>query len=329
MRLSHDGSFWRAADAGSTNGTWHNGSRVSEVVVNGEVRLRLAADGPEVLLSPQVPAPVGAPSAPPAPAVSAATAATGAAGTTGAQPYFATVKSAPVQANGSAAPPGAGGGPVLTGVHRVGGGVLRIGRAPTTTWSSTSWWSPAGTPSCARGPTGYEIVDLGSHNGTYLNGRPVTGPPIDPRRHRRHRPLRVLPRRRRTPGVRRHRRGLTRTCRTSRSTGRQGPQDAAGPGVLPGGREVPAGRRRPERRGQVDAAQRADRAAPRGPGHGPLRRPRPLPRLRRAAPAHRPRTAGRHPALAADRAPGARLRRANCASPRTPPRRSGRRGSTR
>ena len=61
----------------------------------------------------------------------------------------------------------------------------------------------------------------------------------------------------------------------------------------------------PERRRQVDAPQRADRAPPRRPGHRPLRRPRPLPRLRGAAPAHRPRTAGRHPALAADCAPGA------------------------
>ena len=44
LRLRHDGTYWRAADAGSTNGTWHNGTRISEIVVNGDIRLRLAAD---------------------------------------------------------------------------------------------------------------------------------------------------------------------------------------------------------------------------------------------------------------------------------------------
>ncbi|MDH6614738.1 ABC-type multidrug transport system ATPase subunit/ABC-type multidrug transport system permease subunit [Streptomyces sp. SAI-135] len=54
--------------------------------------------------------------------------------------------------------------------------------APTTTTSSsTTWSSPATTPSCAPLPDGtYEITDLGSHNGTYLNGRPVTSAPIGP-----------------------------------------------------------------------------------------------------------------------------------------------------
>src|ERR1700704_5083673 len=61
LLLRHDGHFWRASDVGSTNGTWHNGARITEIVVNGDVRLRLAADGPEVLLSPQVPVPMGVP----------------------------------------------------------------------------------------------------------------------------------------------------------------------------------------------------------------------------------------------------------------------------
>ena len=33
LLLRHDGTFWRAVDAGSTNGTWHNGARISEIVV--------------------------------------------------------------------------------------------------------------------------------------------------------------------------------------------------------------------------------------------------------------------------------------------------------
>ena len=49
---------------------------------------------------------------------------------------------------------------------------------PTTTWSSTTSWSPATTPSSARTPDGrFEIVDLGTHNGTYVNGQPVEPAP--------------------------------------------------------------------------------------------------------------------------------------------------------
>jgi ABC transport system ATP-binding/permease protein len=179
LRLSHDGTFWRAADAGSTNGTWHNGSRISEVVVNGDVRLRLAADGPEVLLSPQVPAPVGASSAPlspprtppplPPPVPSAARGPGSAP-----PPYAETVRSAPAPANGSNVPPGAGGGPVLTGVHRVGGAVLRIGRDPSNDLVINDLLASRRHAEFHPGAAS-EIVDLGSANGTYVNGRRIQG----------------------------------------------------------------------------------------------------------------------------------------------------------
>src|SRR4051794_2188891 len=54
LRLHHDGQHWRAVDLGSTNGTWHDGSRITELLLNGEIQLRLAADGPQLSLSPQV-----------------------------------------------------------------------------------------------------------------------------------------------------------------------------------------------------------------------------------------------------------------------------------
>ena len=73
LQLHHDGSGWRATDLGSTNGTWVDGHRVDEVPVGPETRVRLAMQGPEILLRPEVPAPrvvapVAArpPSAPPA-----------------------------------------------------------------------------------------------------------------------------------------------------------------------------------------------------------------------------------------------------------------------
>ena len=47
--------------------------------------------------------------------------------------------------------------------------------SPTTTWSSPTWTCRATTPNCASPPPAtYEIVDLGSHNGTFVNGRRVS-----------------------------------------------------------------------------------------------------------------------------------------------------------
>jgi ABC-type multidrug transport system ATPase subunit/pSer/pThr/pTyr-binding forkhead associated (FHA) protein len=193
LRLRHDGSHWRAADLGSTNGTWHNGTRINEIVVNGDVRLRLAVDGPEIVLSPQVPAQVGSaapaaplspppltpppltpqpltpqpPSPPPVP------------------PPPGTVRSPAVPAQGFAGAgigpaAGGGGGPVLTGVHRVGmrqGGkaTIRIGRDPSNDLVITDLLASRRHAEFTTGITGGEIVDLGSANGTYVNGRRITG----------------------------------------------------------------------------------------------------------------------------------------------------------
>ncbi len=174
LQLHHDGSFWRAVDAGSTNGTWHNGGRISEIVVNGDIRLHLAADGPEVLLSPQVGAPVGPASPPPpAPPVSPPPLSPppsrpplhddG--------PVFATVKAPPVIPGA----PGADGGPVLTGVHRVGRTALRIGRDPANDLVLNDLLVSRRHAEFHSGVAGADIVDLGSANGTYVNGRRIQG----------------------------------------------------------------------------------------------------------------------------------------------------------
>ncbi len=166
VRLFHDGRSWRAADLSSTNGTWHNASRISELVVNGDVRLRLAADGPDLLLSPQVPAHVGAvpPPLPSAPGMAT-------------PPSFATVPSPPVPAQAGYGPgPGAaGGGPVLTGVHRVGRSTLRIGRDPGNDLVINDLLASRRHAEFTAGVTGHEIADLGSANGTYVNGRRIHG----------------------------------------------------------------------------------------------------------------------------------------------------------
>ncbi len=172
LRLRHDGNVWRAADVGSTNGTWHGGSRINEIVVGGDIRLTLAADGPELLLSPQVPAPVGAPSAPVTPAQAVPPRPGPASGTR--VPSFPTVPSPPAPPTGGSSAVDAG-GPVLTGVHRVGRKSLRIGRDPSNDLVIDDLLASRRHAEFHAGVAGADIVDLGSANGTYVNGRRIQG----------------------------------------------------------------------------------------------------------------------------------------------------------
>ena len=173
--------------------------------------------------------------------------------------------------------------------------------------SSPTSASPATTPNCAatsRG--GYEIVDLGSHNGTYVNGQRVTSAPVTEADI-----IGIGPATFRlvgagTAGVHRHRRRLAERAGPDRPICRR--QGAARPRQLPARRALPARRHRPERRRQVDPARRADRDAARRRGHRALRQPRPLQALRRAEAPDRAGAAGGHPAHAAVRPPRAALR---------------------
>ncbi len=170
LLLRHDGTNWRANDVGSTNGTWHDGSRITEIVVNGDIRLNLAIDGPEVRLSPQVTAQVGvpglAPPATPSPPAGAS-----------APPGIPTVRSGSVSAADlPAGTAGTTGGPVLTGVHRVGGrATLRIGRDPSNDLVIHDLLASRRHAEFTAGVSGAEIVDLSSANGTYVNGRRIQG----------------------------------------------------------------------------------------------------------------------------------------------------------
>src|SRR5205085_2223443 len=122
LQLHHDGSGWRATDLGSTNGTWVDGHRVAEVPVSAETRLRLAMEGPEVLLRPEVPAPrVAAPSYAPPPGRPT--------GMPTGMPNTPPPAGPPPSGSGSESE----GGPVLTGIHRLADvgpqrAVLTIGR---------------------------------------------------------------------------------------------------------------------------------------------------------------------------------------------------------
>ncbi|MEV6950601.1 FHA domain-containing protein [Streptomyces sp. NPDC051183] len=153
--LRPDGDHWTLEDENSTNGTWADGHRVHEwaVGVGSELRFGSAADGPRALL-------VGPPPPPPAPPPPSA------------PPARATARPSSVSS------------PALTGTFARPTAIrplaartaVRIGRAPDNDLVIDDLVVSrrhAELRSLADGT--YEIVDLGSHNGTYLNGAPVEG----------------------------------------------------------------------------------------------------------------------------------------------------------
>ncbi|MEV7561352.1 FHA domain-containing protein [Streptomyces sp. NPDC089795] len=151
--LRPDGDHWTLEDEGSTNGTYADGHRVHEwsVGVGTELRFGSVEDGPRAAVIS--PAPPASPPPPPPP---------------------------PAAAGGR---PSQVANPSMTGTFRQPTTVrplpvrttVRIGRAPDSDLvvdDLTVSRRHAELHALADG--GYEIVDLGSHNGTYLNGAAVT-----------------------------------------------------------------------------------------------------------------------------------------------------------
>ncbi|WP_128378249.1 FHA domain-containing protein [Streptomyces cavernae] len=151
--LRTEAGQWRIEDAGSTNGTYADGRRVHARTVGPgcEIRFGNPADGPRALLigSPP-PDPGPPPPAPERPSVVAAPASTG----TFRQPT--TVRPLPSR-------------------------TVRIGRsADNDLVIDDLVVSRRHAELRALPDGGYEIVDVGSHNGTFLNGSPVEHAPIAP-----------------------------------------------------------------------------------------------------------------------------------------------------
>ncbi|MFE2248495.1 FHA domain-containing protein [Streptomyces lavendulae] len=150
--LCPDGDHWTVRDEDSTNGTWADGHRIHEWSVGpgSELRFGSAQDGPRAVLSIRTP-PTPPPAPPPPPATAVASA-------------------APVAH------------PERTGTFRRPTSVrplaartaLRIGRDPANDLVLDDLVvSRRHAELRALADGGYEIADLGSHNGTYLNGTPV------------------------------------------------------------------------------------------------------------------------------------------------------------
>ncbi|GGP67773.1 ABC transporter ATP-binding protein [Streptomyces abikoensis] len=201
------GHGWLIEDHGSTNGTYVQGQRVHQMEIGpgAAVHLGNATDGPRLNLSAAAPA---APAAPAADIYSAQTAMAPAVqpgqpapqqyqqpGAQGwghqppqqyqqvpqqggwQQPYAPQQQAA--QPQGQA--PGTGGGDSPTRFHQMAvGRVMRIGRALDNDLVVSDLQVSRHHAEFRATPGGFEIVDLGSHNGTYVNGQPVRQQLIGP-----------------------------------------------------------------------------------------------------------------------------------------------------
>ena len=174
--LQHQDGGWVLEDPGSTNGTFVDGERVRRVAIAGECSVRLGhpADGPHLsctaisasALRPgtvkvQVPAaPRAVEHAPPAPAPPVPQ-----------QRAPAPAAAGPLQRDGSYRPPSA----VLPMPARS----LRIGRASDNDVVVSDLGVSRYHAELRRTSRGeYEIVDLDSHNGTFLNGQRIKIAPV-------------------------------------------------------------------------------------------------------------------------------------------------------
>ncbi len=200
------GAGGRVRDEGSTNGTYVNGRRVTVEAVDAGTVLRFGhpEDGPGGVLSPPATAPpTGEPSPPtgePSPPSGEPSPPTGEPSPPSGEPSPPTGEPSPP--SGEPSPPpgsrrprrgagrrwrraGRGAARVAARGHRrvpaAHVGAAAAGAAPCasaatrgTTWSSTTSWCRGATRSCGSGRTARTgSADLGSHSGTFLNGRRV------------------------------------------------------------------------------------------------------------------------------------------------------------
>ncbi|MCD9194317.1 ABC transporter ATP-binding protein/permease [Streptomyces albireticuli] len=140
------GDHWRVEDTGSTNGTWTDGHRVraEDVGPGSVIRFGNPSDGPAAVLKGAAPPPARRPSSVSLPA-----------------------------ATGTFRQP--------TSVRPLPSRTVRIGRGADNDLTVDDLVVSRRHAELRALPDGgYEIVDLGSHNGTYLNGSLVHRAPVRP-----------------------------------------------------------------------------------------------------------------------------------------------------
>ncbi|MDF9873188.1 ABC-type multidrug transport system ATPase subunit/pSer/pThr/pTyr-binding forkhead associated (FHA) protein/predicted membrane protein [Streptomyces griseus] len=200
--ISWNGRGWSIEDHGSTNGTYVQGRRVqqTEIAAGTSVRLGNATDGPRLDLTAAAVAGAPAPQARQAPAQQPQGAAAWPAAPAQQQapahqaPQQPAWQQAPQQqppvphqqnrggAPGAGAPGGGAGTPPVYGdrspttFHQLDlGRVMRIGRALENELVVSDLQVSRLHAEFRATPDGrFEIRDLGSHNGTYVNGQPLS-----------------------------------------------------------------------------------------------------------------------------------------------------------
>ncbi len=185
LALEWTGGQWWVRDLGSSNGTFLNGRPVHRLAVGQAFTLRLgdASAGAELTVRPET-APAHGPVPP-----------TQTAPLTEHSLFSPAPEPAPAPAGYQLAPvagaqgelPGAGGPHELPGpggrtpsaVYQVTARV-RIGRAPDSDIVLTDLLVSRRHAELRRTDAGYQVVDLGTRNGTYVNGHRITQAPLRP-----------------------------------------------------------------------------------------------------------------------------------------------------
>jgi ABC-type multidrug transport system ATPase subunit/ABC-type transport system involved in multi-copper enzyme maturation permease subunit len=146
--LRLDGRSWVLEDTGSTNGTYVGSQRVNQITLDGETTIRLGhpVDGPVMTCS------TGLPAERPATVIAAKPAVAG--GVTSASRREPSV------------------------IRRLPTKVLRIGRAPDNDVVISDLSVSRHHAELRKVGETYQIVDLDSHNGTFVNGQRVSSAPL-------------------------------------------------------------------------------------------------------------------------------------------------------
>jgi ABC transport system ATP-binding/permease protein len=145
---------WVLEDQGSTNGTYLGSERVSRIRINADCTIRLGhpADGPTVHCT--VSRAAGQPAA------------------------LSAVPMAPSAPPVPPAPPPSGAHREPSVVRRLPSRVVRIGRAPDNDVIISDLGVSRYHAELRKAGAGYQIADLDSHNGTFVNGQRISTAPL-------------------------------------------------------------------------------------------------------------------------------------------------------
>ncbi|GAA1500500.1 FHA domain-containing protein [Kitasatospora kazusensis] len=176
--ISFDGAGWQLEDHGSTNGTYAGNGRALHVPLfpGSVVNLGNAENGPRLAFTAPAPVPVTTPDrTPDGPAWHEADTSRSAVPAVGTPPQWAPPSPGIPQQQGAPLPAAAGrANPTMIRNLTPAMRVIRIGRALDNEIVVSDLQVSRHHAELRQLPDGrWEIVDLGSHNGIFLNGQPV------------------------------------------------------------------------------------------------------------------------------------------------------------